>query len=70
MLNMGTNLPSKKSKDISVILRLMDFQHRLHCGLHIVRDGTESKQQNFRVKSKYANHTPYFPQIGFCVSTT
>ena len=50
----ATNLPGKKSQDVSIILRLMDLQHRLHCGLHIVWDRTEEEQT---IQSKAARIT-------------
>lgn len=43
---MVTDLPGKKSQDITVILCLVDLQHRLHCGLHVVWDWTENRQKD------------------------
>lgn len=39
----STDLPGKKHQDVPIILRFVDLQHRLHSGLHIVRDWTEGK---------------------------
>lgn len=45
---MATDLSSKKSQDISVILRLMDLKHRLHSGLHVVWNRTENNKKTLQ----------------------
>ena len=47
---MATNLPSQKSKNISIIFCFMDLHHSFHRGLHVVWYGTEEQNKDSKQK--------------------
>lgn len=64
---MTTDLPGKESQDITVILCLVDLQHCLHCGFHIVWDWAVNKSDTSHFKtSKQKLHA----RAGFYVPIT